>query len=285
MPHLRKHTSWLRSTHCDTVQHDDVRGLASRPKRGRPRIACPQRDAGRKQSFRVYGNLLCHEQCRVAPKRRLSFPCERNPSLHRKKRPRLCSSTLPKPLAGTLSTGTQVISEEPLSRSRCRPYLVRPAEKHCPLQEESCRNASGLGPAQNGSSLVELALLVAVFVLLLAGSVDLGQACYVAIELSAAANAGAQYGTLAPTNTSGMQKAALLNATNLKGLSSSASWGCECSDGSSASASCAIIPSCSSSKVRYVTVTTSLTYMPALIFPGVPSSLALKGNARLRAAY
>jgi hypothetical protein len=34
-----------------------------------------------------------------------------------------------------------------------------------------------------------------------------------------------------------------------------------------------------------VTVTTSLTYMPALIFPGVPSSLALKGNARLRAAY
>lgn len=136
---------------------------------------------------------------------------------------------------------------------------------------------------QGGSSLVELALLSSLMILLLAGTVDLGQACYAAIEVSAAANAGAEYGTQNPTNTAGMKKAALLNAANLTGLSSSASWGCECSDGTSASASCATTPSCSVTTVRYVVVTTAMTYQPALGFPGIPSSFALKGSARLRA--
>lgn len=135
-----------------------------------------------------------------------------------------------------------------------------------------------------GSSLVELALLTSLFVLLLAGSVDLGRACYAAIEVSAAANAGAEYGVQSPTDTAGMQKAALLNGADLNGLSTSASWGCECSDGSGASPSCATKPSCSANVVKYVLVTTSMTYQPTISFPGIPSSLALKGNARLRAA-
>lgn len=144
---------------------------------------------------------------------------------------------------------------------------------------------SFLKAAQSGSSLVELALVSSLFLLVLVGSVDLGQACYVSIELSAAANTGAQYGTRNPTDTAGMQKAALLNTANLSGATASAAWGCECSDGASASASCVTAPSCSVSVVRYVTVSTAMTYKPALVFPGVPSTLALRGNARLRAAY
>lgn len=136
-----------------------------------------------------------------------------------------------------------------------------------------------------GSSLVELALIASLLVLLLAGSVDLGQACYVAIELAAAANAGAQYGTRNPMNTTGMQQAAVLNAANLSGIGTSAAWGCECSDGSSVSVSCTTTPSCSNGVVRYVNVTTSMTYKPTLVFPGLPSSLALNGHARLRTAY
>ena len=136
-----------------------------------------------------------------------------------------------------------------------------------------------------GSSLVELALLTSLFVLLLAGSVDMGQACYVAIELSAAANAGAEYGTQNPTDTAGMQSAATLNAANLTGMTPAATYGCECMDGTSASPSCSTVPSCATTVVRYVAVTTTMTYKPALVFPGVPSSLALKGSARLRATY
>ena len=149
------------------------------------------------------------------------------------------------------------------------------------LRAVCCRHCCLSG--QNGSSLVELALLTSVFVLLLAGSVDLGCACYAAIEVSAAANAGAEYGTQNPDDTAGMQKAALLNAANLNGLSSTASWGCECSNGSSPSSSCTTTPTCSTTVVTYVSVTTSTTYKPVLNFPGTPSSFVLKGSARLRA--
>ena len=135
-----------------------------------------------------------------------------------------------------------------------------------------------------GSSLVELALLTPVLVLLLVGAVGLGEACYAAIEVSSAASAGAQYGVQNPTDTAGMQRAALLSGANLNGLQTSASWGCECSDGTSASASCAAVPSCNANEVRYVVVTTSLTYSPPLGFPGVPSTVPLKSTARMRAA-
>ena len=113
----------------------------------------------------------------------------------------------------------------------------------------------------------------------------MGQACYVAIELSAAANAGAEYGTQNPTDTSGMQKAATLNAANLTGMTPVAAFGCECMDGTSSYASCSTVPSCAVTVVRYVIVTTYMTYKPALVFPGIPPSLALKGSARLRATY
>lgn len=133
---------------------------------------------------------------------------------------------------------------------------------------------------------MELALLTSLFVLLLAGSVDMGQACYVAIELSAAANAGAEYGTQNPTDTTGMQTAATLNAANLTAMNTPvATWGCECMDGTSSYASCSTVPNCAVTVVRYVAVTTAMTYKPALVFPGIPSSLALKGSARLRATY
>ena len=137
---------------------------------------------------------------------------------------------------------------------------------------------------ENGSGLVEVALLASMLLLLLAGSVDLGKGCYAAIEVSAAASAGAEYGTQNLTDTAGMQKAALLNGADLKGMTSVASWGCECSDGSSSSASCATTPTCTATTVDYVLVTTSMTYAPSLRFPGIPSSLVLKGSTRLRAA-
>ncbi len=155
----------------------------------------------------------------------------------------------------------------------------------CFLSSPQCKPTLSLLSEESGSSLVELALVSSLLILLLVGSVDLGQACYVAIELSASANAGAQYGTQNPTDTSGMKKAALLNAANLTGAMSSAAWGCECSDGTAASPSCTTTPSCGVNVVRYVAVATAMTYKPLLNVPGVPTTYALQGNARLRAAY
>ena len=136
---------------------------------------------------------------------------------------------------------------------------------------------------ESGSSVLELALTLPLLLLLLAGAVDMGRAFYAAVEVTAAANAGAQYGVRNPTNTAGMQQAALLDGADLTGMTTTASWGCECSDGTSSSASCATMPSCKTNAVKYVLVTTALTYVPVFRYPGIPASLALKGSARMRA--
>ena len=146
------------------------------------------------------------------------------------------------------------------------------------------RSIFGKFRAEDGSSLLELALLTPLLLLLFAGSVDLGQACFVAIEVSEAASAGAEYGTLNPTDTNGMQTAAALSAANLTGLHASALWGCECSDGTSASAACGTNPTCNATRVKYVAVNTSFNFVPVFGLPGLPSNLLLQSSSRLRAA-
>lgn len=160
-----------------------------------------------------------------------------------------------------------------------------------PLQRDpGCTRVKG--PAipdprsENGSSIIELALLLPLLCLLLVGVVDMGRAFYAAIELSSAASAGAVYGTQNPTDTAGMQKAAVLDAGDISGMTATATYGCECPDGSSATLSCSSVPSCSGgSWIYYVQVNTALTYVPLFTYPGVPSSLALKGSARMRAGH
>ena len=150
----------------------------------------------------------------------------------------------------------------------------------------------GLGSAcfrastdEGGSSLIELALLLPFLFLLLVGVVDMGRAFYAAIELTSAAAAGSVYGTQNPTDISGMQKAALMDAGDVSGMTSVAMYGCECPDGTSASISCTSIPSCTNTWLYYVQTTTTLPYKPLLIFPGVPSSLALTGFSRMRVGH
>ena len=141
-----------------------------------------------------------------------------------------------------------------------------------PIEEESA-----------GSSLIELAVILPVLLLMLLGAVDLGRAYFAAIEVSSAAAAGALYGSLSPTDIPGMQAAALLDGSDLAGMTSTATWGCQCSDGSSASVACASPPTCAVNAVQYVQVNTAFLYAPLLRYPGIPTSLALKGSARMRA--
>jgi Flp pilus assembly protein TadG len=136
-----------------------------------------------------------------------------------------------------------------------------------------------------GSSLLETALLVPVLAFLLVGVADFGQAYYVAMEMGSAARTGALYGARNPTDTAGMVAAAKLDAPDVKTFSSAAVYGCECSDGSSPSSSCAVVPTCTYNALYYVQVNTSTTYTPMLKYPGIPASLVLRGQVRMRAAY
>ena len=134
------------------------------------------------------------------------------------------------------------------------------------------------------SSLIECALIMPALLLLAVGMIDVGRGAYAAIEVNSAAEAGALYGTFNNADATGMQHAAILDASDIIGLSALASYGCECSDGSSVTVSCASTPSCAT-VVAYVQVRTQATYVPILNYPGIPSPMVFKGFATMRAGY
>ena len=135
-----------------------------------------------------------------------------------------------------------------------------------------------------GQSLIELALVLPLLLLLVVGAVDMGRAYDAAVQVSSSAVAGAIYGTQMPTDVVGMVGAAKLDAAALPTLVPVATWGCECSDGSSVTPLCVVAPSCAVNAVRYVQVTTVATYVPLLPWPGIPAALVLRGRAKMRAA-
>lgn len=139
-----------------------------------------------------------------------------------------------------------------------------------------------LGSDEQGSTLIELALVLPLLILLLTGAVDLGRLCYVAIEVSAAATAGTSYGLQNLTDVAGMQQAALSEASDLSGATAAASWGCECADGTNASTACTSTPTCSGNRVSYIVVNASATLNLLFKCPGLPSSFTLKSSSRLR---
>jgi Flp pilus assembly protein TadG len=138
---------------------------------------------------------------------------------------------------------------------------------------------------EDGSQLVELALALPLLLLVLCGAIDFGRAYFVDMEVAAAAEAGAIYGLSNPTDIAGMKAAALLNAPDISGLTPTASYGAECSDGTSAVAAPGTAPTCSVTVVQYVEVDTTATYKPLLYYPGLQSMFTLNGKSRMRASY
>jgi Flp pilus assembly protein TadG len=137
---------------------------------------------------------------------------------------------------------------------------------------------------EDGSSIIEIAFMLPILALLLAGAVDFGRAWYVNLEVASAAEAGALYGIQNPTDTVGMKAAAALDAPDLSNLQAAAISGNECSDGTSAVSFSASTPNCAVNSVQFVEVDTSAVYKPILNFPGVTSSYTLTGKSRMRSS-
>lgn len=136
--------------------------------------------------------------------------------------------------------------------------------------------------SQSGSSLVELAFALPILLLILMGVVDFGRAYYFANEVEGAAHAGAVYGSQFPTNTTNMVSAAKANAPDVSGIGATASYGCECQDGTNASASCTATPSCTKNIVYYVTVTATASFHPLLPWPGIPNPITISHSVTMR---
>jgi Flp pilus assembly protein TadG len=141
--------------------------------------------------------------------------------------------------------------------------------------------------SESGGSLVELALVLPILLLLLLGTADFSRACYLGIEVSRAAQSGALYGSRNPSDVAGMKAAAVLDAPDVPGFTTSnviVTTGCECSDGSSASQNCSTKPTCATNQVTYVQVTTSLNYTVQFPYRTLPAVVVLHGSARMRAS-
>lgn len=142
--------------------------------------------------------------------------------------------------------------------------------------------------ADDGLAFVELALLFPVLALLMFGSIDLGRAYFVGLEVADAAHAGAEYGAQNPTDATGISAAATNSAKNLQNLNVTSSWGCECSDGSSFTANCAPALTCvgnanrGANVVHRMQVQAQSVYTTWVPWPGIPSSITVTKTATVR---
>ena len=99
------------------------------------------------------------------------------------------------------------------------------------------RKAIGSVRREDAQSLVELALVVPLFILILLGSAEIAQFAWAAVLTSNAARAGASFGAYSPTYaanaTGGIQAAAAADGVNLTALTTTPSPAvtCVCSNG------------------------------------------------------
>jgi Flp pilus assembly protein TadG len=143
-----------------------------------------------------------------------------------------------------------------------------------PLYRRAC--------SAEGTSMIELAIVLPFFLLLFVGAVDFGRLYYLSIEISQAAQAGALYGVQNPGDVTGMQNTSQAAATNVANLSATATYGCECSDGSSPTPSCTSPPSCTTNYVNYVDVQALASYVPIFRYPGLPPAMTISKEVRMR---
>lgn len=138
------------------------------------------------------------------------------------------------------------------------------------------------GRSSSGQSLVELALAVPVLVLLLLAAADFGRLFYVWIAVNNAARAGAQYGSQTLTSaadTNGMKLAATTDGSNISGLTATASQ-CTCVSGTSVTVCSGSNYNCTNApQATFVKVNTQATFNTVVNYPGMPSSITVKGTA------
>ena len=146
---------------------------------------------------------------------------------------------------------------------------------------------------ERGAALVELAVALPLLAVILVGTIDFGRAFRLAMVITNAARAGAQYGAQSVYNsgdTAGMQSAAVavLTANGVTaGAAANASRQCYCvsSGGAFGGAfTCTPTSPCTAAQhlVVTVTVTAQGTFSLTTPFPGLPSGFTLSRGATVR---
>jgi Flp pilus assembly protein TadG len=138
-----------------------------------------------------------------------------------------------------------------------------------------------------GQSMVELALCMPLFVLLILGTAEIANVAWSAIQVQNAARAGAQFGSqsrAAAADGTDIATAAKNDAPALGSMIVTSSSGCQCIDtasGNAAGTGCATLTQCPWPYMitAQVLVNTSAVVTPLIRYPGLPASFTLKGRA------
>jgi Flp pilus assembly protein TadG len=139
---------------------------------------------------------------------------------------------------------------------------------------------------QLGTALIETAISLPLFCLMLLGAAEFARLAYASIEVTNAARAGAEYGAYShgtASDSAGVTTAATADAANLTGLTvTNISLSCACSNSTYTPSGCSDNTTCESNNtamVETITVNTQATYDPLIHYPGGPLSMTLTGQA------
>ena len=161
------------------------------------------------------------------------------------------------------------------------------------MMRKMTRNFSisrGTGPvtksAENGQTLLEVALLTPLLLLLLVGIFEVGRFAYYSIEVSNAARAAVQYGAQSLADAKDTPKislAATNDSPDLSGLTVNSTVLCACSESPSSYVPCPAL-GCTGHPVVFIQVDTNATITPFFHYPGFPTTFPVNGHAMMRVA-
>ena len=125
------------------------------------------------------------------------------------------------------------------------------------------RHASRLAADRRGNVMIEFALTLPILFLLLVGLLDLGRFSLQKSAMLQGAREGAQYGIIAPTDSTNINTTAQ-NATGRTDVTASNTVFCECSSAPGTAVSCAT--TCTSGAVlkKYITVSATASFSSVL---------------------
>jgi Flp pilus assembly protein TadG len=138
--------------------------------------------------------------------------------------------------------------------------------------------------SDSGTAMVEFAIIVPVFVLLLIGLIEVGRFAYFGILASNAARAGVQYGaqnTTTAEQTTAIRNAALQDGQNLSNWQITPTVLCSVNGAAPAACTGTGVPV---NTIYYVQVQVSGTFSSLLNYPGIPHSVPINGSAIMRVA-
>jgi len=134
---------------------------------------------------------------------------------------------------------------------------------------------------ERGAALLEFAIVLPLLAFLLVAMVDFGRGLAISNALKSAARSGAEYGSLFPQDTAGLQGAvsqALGSGITLAPGAISTVNQCRCSG---------VVSDCAAAcngggTAMYLYVRVNYTYTPILSYPGIAANYPLNGTAEFR---